>query len=193
MELYNTGSTINYTTAGVITIVIITVITIATLWIIYNTLTKAQMFVEQSWSQVDVQLTRRADLVPALIKIVVNYDEHEKLIHTTTAILRSSAQNISRRERGIAETGVETCIRQLSMIVENYPQLKSSQQYTALATELTNTEDRIAAARGIYNSNVAHFNTLLRTMPIGWVGAWFNFSSADFFQADPSARNPVVV
>lgn len=150
--------------------------------IIYNKLKSARVYVDQSWSQVDVQLKRRSSLIPNLVESVRAYAAHESVVLETVTALRACAQAQTVSRRADLESALELSTYSLLMVAQQYPDLAAAKNFQRLSRELVRTEDRIAASRGIYNSNVSHFNTLLNTVPSGWVGGMLGLVPAEFFQ-----------
>src|SRR5438876_5197649 len=133
----------------------------------YNRLVRLRVRTENAWSQIDVELRRRYDLIPNLVEAVKGYAAHEKEIFEKLAQARADAiaQAGPPEAQARAENGVVSGLRQLLAVTENYPQLKASQNFLSLQNELTNTEDRIQAARRFYNNNVRSYNTRVQSFP----------------------------
>lgn len=151
----------------------------------YNKIVSAKQNVNEAWSGVDVQLKRRDDLIPNLVEIVRSYASYEKSLFEQIAAARSQALSVGQNDivgRSLAERAVEANLRSLLAIVEAYPKLKANEEYLKLQDELSSTEDQIASARRIYNSNTADYNTLILTFPNNIVAWWGRFKPANFFQ-----------
>jgi LemA protein len=160
----------------------------------YNRLVRARVRVDNGWSQIDVQLRRRYDLIPNLIETVKGYAAHEREVFEEVTRARTQAQNATGvRGQADAENALTRSIRQLIAVAENYPELKASQNFLALQEELTRTESRIAFARQFYNDQVANLNVLIGTFPSNIVARLGSFTPRDFFEIDDPAKGPVAV
>jgi LemA protein len=172
---------------------IVAVVLLGGVWI-YNRLVTLRTRVDNGWSQIDVQLRRRADLIPNLVETVKGYATHERELfeHVTEARARSiGAAGVS--EQAAAENQVTAGIRQLLAVVENYPDLKANENFLALQEELVGTESKIAYARQFYNDQVMRLNTLVRSFPSSLVANAFGFGERPFFEIDEPTRGPVHV
>ena len=161
---------------------------------IYNRLVTLRTRVDNGWSQIDVQLRRRADLIPNLVETVKGYATHERELfeHVTEARARSiGASGVS--EQAAAENQVTAGIRQLLAVVEDYPDLKANENFLALQEELVGTESKIAYARQFYNDQVMRLNTLIGSFPSSLVANAFGFDERTFFEIDEPTRGPVQV
>jgi len=151
-----------------------------------NRLTRLRNHIKESWSDVDVQLQRRHDLIPNLVETVKAYAAHEQDLFTKIAQEREKAMasrlNLAQYARNEDELG--RSVNALLARVESYPELRSSKHYLELQGELANTEDRIAAARRFYNANVRDYNTMLETFPSSLVGRWMGHSPASSFSTN---------
>ena len=151
----------------------------------FNTLTASRQNVSESWSDIDVQLKRRHDLIPNLINTVKAYATHEKSIFEQVTALRLQAVNSNPNDiskLAILEKELETTTHQLLAVSENYPELKANESFLKLEDDLRKTEDEIASARRIYNNNVATYNTKISTIPINVVAKLNHFEPTSFFQ-----------
>jgi LemA protein len=166
---------------------------LALVWI-YNRLVTLRTRVDNGWSQIDVQLRRRADLIPNLVETVKGYAAHERELfeHVTEARARSIEAN-GVPEQADAENQVTAGLRQLLAVVENYPDLKANQNFLALQEELIGTESKIAYARQFYNDQVTKLNTLIQSFPSSVVARTFGFRERPFFEIDEPTRGPVKV
>jgi LemA protein len=172
---------------------ILAVLLIGFVWI-YNRLVSLRNRVDNGWSQIDVQLRRRADLIPNLVETVKGYAAHERELfeHVAEARARSiGAQGVT--EQAAAENQVTAGLRQLMAVVENYPDLKANENFLALQEELIGTESKIAYARQFYNDQVMRLNTLIGSFPASLVAGAFRFEERPFFEIDDPARGPVQV
>jgi LemA protein len=160
----------------------------------YNRLVRARVRVDNGWSQIDVQLRRRYDLIPNLIEAVKGYASHERTVLEDVTKARAQAQNATGVEgQATAENELTRSIRQLFAVAENYPELKASQNFLNLQEELTGTESRIAFARQFYNDQVANLNTLIGTFPPNIIARLGRFTPREFFEIDDPAKGPVQV
>jgi LemA protein len=160
----------------------------------FNRLVSLRQRVDNGWSQIDVQLRRRYDLIPNLVQTVEGYAAHERELFEAVAEARSKAMSArSVGDQAQAENLVTAGLRQLLAVAENYPDLKASQNFLALQEELTGTESKIAYARQFYNDQVMRLNTTIGKFPSNLVAGTFHFQSREFFEIDEPARGPVQV
>src|SRR3989344_4775385 len=151
----------------------------------YNRLVASQQNVLEAWAGIDVQLKRRHDLIPNLVQVVQEYAKHEGQLFKHIAEERSKALELPQSdvsELSRVEKEIAIYLRSILAIAESYPQLKANENFLKLQTELTETEDQIASARRIYNSNVADYNTFISTFPGNIVAGVVHFSPLPFFQ-----------
>jgi len=161
---------------------------------VFNRLVRLRVRSENAWSQIDVQLRRRYDLIPNLVEAVKGYAGHERELFEEVARARSQAQAATGvRDQAQAENQLTAGIRRLIAVAENYPQLKASENFLALQEELTGTESRIAFARQFYNDQVQFLNTLIQTFPSRIVASLGGFKPREFFEIEEPARGPVSV
>ncbi len=162
--------------------------------LVYNRLVRLRVRVENAWSQIDVQLRRRYDLIPNLVESVKGYAEHERELFEDVAKARSQGQAAAGvQAQAEAENQVTRTLNRLLAVAENYPDLKASQNFLALQEELTGTESRIAYARQFYNDEVAKLNTLVQSFPSRIVAGMGHFEPREFFEIEEPARGPVSV
>jgi LemA protein len=160
----------------------------------FNRLVRLRTRVDNGWSQIDVQLRRRYDLIPNLVRTVQGYARHERELFERVAEARSRAMGASGvADQATAENAVTAGLRQLLAVVENYPELKANQNFLSLQEELTGTESKIAYARQFYNDQVMLLNTAIGTFPSNVVANVFRFSPREFFEIDEPTRGPVGV
>jgi LemA protein len=160
----------------------------------FNRLVSLRQRVDNGWSQIDVQLRRRYDLIPNLVQTVEGYAAHERELFEAVAEARSKAMSArSVGDQAQAENLVTAGLRQLLAVAENYPDLKASQNFLALQEELTGTESKIAYARQFYNDQVMRLNTTIGKFPSNLVAGAFHFQPREFFEIDEPARGPVQV
>jgi LemA protein len=162
------------------------------IWLVVsrNRFVRQRTLIDESWGDIDVELSRRHDLIPNLVETVQGYADHEREVLETLVRARAEAA-AHRDDRPAAREGFEeTVTRALQSVlarVEAYPDLKASAGFLDLQRQLTLTEDRIAAARRFYNGNVRSYNTRVRTIPSNLVAALFGFRAEDFFEVDDPA------
>ena len=172
---------------------IVVVLALAVVWI-YNRLVTLRTRVDNGWSQIDVQLRRRADLIPNLVETVKGYAAHEReLFERVTEARARSLGATGVADQANAENQVSAGLRQLLAVVENYPDLKANQNFLALQEELIGTESKIAYARQFYNDQVMRLNTLLQSFPSSIVARAFGFQERPFFEIEEGTRGPVQV
>lgn len=174
-------------------LIIIAVCVFAYVFLTYNALVRWRMRVREAFSQLDVQLKRRHDLIPTLVETVKGYMKHERELLERIAELRSKAISVTdMKERGNIEGSISDIIKRILVIVENYPELKASQNFMILQEEIISTENRIAYARQYYNDCVRHLNTLCFSFPSNLVAKMFGFKSESFLEF-PQERGVVRV
>jgi LemA protein len=172
---------------------IVAVLLLAGVWI-YNRLVTLRTRVDNGWSQIDVQLRRRADLIPNLVETVKGYAAHEReLFERVTEARARSLGATGVADQADAENQVTAGLRQLMAVVENYPDLKANQNFLALQEELIGTESKIAYARQFYNDQVMRLNTLIQSFPSSIVAGAFGFQERPFFEIEEETRGPVQV
>ena len=177
--------------------VIIALIVIAIFWVIgmYNGLIRLKNQTQEAWSDIDVQLKRRYDLIPNLVNTVKGYAEHERELFEKVTEARSRAmQAQGPEEKGKAENMLAGTLKSLFAVAENYPNLKANENFAKLQDELSDTENKIQAARRFYNGNVRDFNTKIQSFPTNTIAGMFNFKAYEFFELEqPEAKEPVKV
>jgi len=176
--------------------IILGVVVLLILWGIatYNRLVRYRNQIDNAWSQIDVQLRRRYDLIPNLVNTVKGYAAHEKQIFENVAAARSAGVNAKTvGEQAQAENQITQALRQLFAVVENYPDLKANQNFLALQEELTGTEGRIAFARQFYNDQVLGYNNVVQQFPSNVIAGMGNFKLREFFEIEEAAAGPVQV
>lgn len=166
-------------------------------WIaVYNRLVKLRQLIVNSWSNVETELKRRYDLIPNLVETVKGYAAHERAVFEAVTAARAAALSTNGESPAVqepAERGLVGELRRLIAVAESYPDLKASSHYLELQRELTRTEDRIQAARRIYNANVRDNNVLVESVPSNLVASAGGFAKADFFELDPVESEPPTV
>jgi len=170
-------------------IVLIVVIVGIYLWATYNSLVTLNVRVDEAWSDITVQLKRRADLIPNLIETVKGYAAHEKGVFES--VTKARAETLSAQgpaEASAAENHMQAALKSIFAVAEAYPQLQASQNFLQLQGELVDTEDKIQAARRFYNGGVRELNTKIKVFPNNVFAKSLGFSSRDFFEvAEPAA------
>jgi LemA protein len=172
------------------------VVVLAVVWAVYsyNRLVRLRVNVDNAWSQIDVQLRRRYDLIPNLIESVKGYAAHEREVFEDVTQARAAARDASGvRDQADAENEVSKSLGRLLAVAENYPDLKANQNFLALQEELTGTESKIAYARQFYNDEVASLNTKIQSFPSSVIARAGKFQPREFFEIDEPARGPVGV
>ncbi|MGE5298173.1 MAG: LemA family protein [Acidobacteriaceae bacterium] len=166
-------------------IIIALVLIIGWLVAMYNALVTSRNRVDEAWSDIEVQLKRRYDLIPNLVNTVKGYAKHEEGVFTKVTDARSKAMAAPNpSEKLAAENQLSQTIRSLFAVAENYPELKANQNFLSLQSDLTDTEDKIQASRRFYNGNVRDFNTKLQTFPTNIFAQIFRFTVRPFFDID---------
>lgn len=160
----------------------------------YNALVRTRQQVSESWSGIDTELKRRYDLIPNLVETVKGYASHERevLQNVTEARARAAASAGSPESQARDEKVLVESMNRLLAVAESYPELKASEHYLGLQTELANTEDRIQAARRFFNANVRDLNTRIEVFPSNLIAQWFDFKKAGFFEVESSKVRKVV-
>jgi LemA protein len=179
---------------GIIVLVILAVIAVVLIGM-YNSLVQLRVRCDSSWSDIDVQLKRRHDLIPNLVETVKGYAAHEKGTFENIAKFRSQAmQAATPADKAVAENQLTGALKSLFAVAENYPQLQASQEFTQLQGSLNETEDSIQNARRYYNAVVRDLNTKIQSFPTNLIAGMFGFTQRQFFEiAEPTDREPVQV
>ena len=176
--------------------IVLGAVVLAIVWAVvaFNRLVTYRNRAEEGWSQIDVQLRRRYDLIPNLVETVQGYAAHEREVFEEVARARSAAIGATgAAEQASAENAVTTGLRKLLAVAENYPDLKASTNFLALQEELTGTESKIAYARQYYNEQVRLLNTRIQSFPSSVIANLFHFARREFFDIEDAARGPVRV
>jgi LemA protein len=163
--------------------------------VLYNRLIRSRNRVATAWSDIDVQLQRRHDLIPRIVKAVDQYAKYERATLEAVTELRAEAmQQADVRARGKAEEKLSAGIERLIALAENYPDLKANENFLNLQNELVETENYLQFARRYYNGSVRDYNTVTESVPSNVVAGLFNFGQRDFFQksSDEAANVPLV-
>lgn len=159
---------------------------------IYNSLVRLRNQVKNAWSQIDVQLKRRHDLIPNLIETVKGYMTHERDTLENITKARSAAVDASSvADKSKAETELSGALQRFNLVVENYPDLKANQNFLSLQEELTSTENKISFARQSYNDQVLFYNNKIEMFPSNILAGMFKFVKEEFFEIEVEAEREV--
>src|SRR5947207_10816805 len=179
---------------AVIVVVVLVVLLLLFFWLGYNGLVKRRNQVDNAWSQIDVQLKRRHDLIPNLVETVKGYAAHERGTFEAVTNARANAINAQTpAEQAQAENVLSGALKSLFAVAEAYPDLKANQNFLNLQEELTSAEDRVAYARQYYNDSVLSYNTQIQKFPTVLLAGMFNFARREFYDGEPEATGPVRV
>ncbi len=180
-----------------LTLIILAIVVLAILWVIasFNGLVTLKNRAKEAWSDIDVQLKRRYDLIPNLVETVKGYATHEKELFENVTKARTAAMSAQGvQAKGDAENMLSNTLKSLFAVSENYPDLKASANFLELQNELTDTEDKIQAARRFYNTNVRDLNIKIESFPANIIASSFGFKAMELFQtANEAERQPVSV
>ncbi|MFH1484546.1 MAG: LemA family protein [Chloroflexota bacterium] len=182
--------------ATIVLVVIVGLVVLAAAFVLalYNGLVKARMRVSEAWSGIDVQLKRRSSLVPNLVETVKGYAKHEREVFERVTAARAALMSAGDAKSAAQANNMLTgALKSLFAVAEAYPDLKASQNFMQLQSELSDLEAKIAYARQFYNSNVLDCNTRIKVFPNVLLAGTFGFKEADFFQAEEEARADVRV
>ncbi len=159
----------------------------------FNRFVRLRQHIKESWSDIDVELKRRYELIPNLVATVKGYAAHERdvLENVTELRNRALASRGSAASQAVSESALMLGIKKLFAVVEGYPELKASTNFMSLQEQLAETEDRIAAARRFFNGNVRDMNVTLESFPTSIIGSMFNFEPGTFFKLDAAAERVV--
>ena len=181
----------------IFTYIVLVVVVAVVLWIVgvFNGLVTLKNRAKEAWSDIDVQLKRRYDLIPNLVETVKGYASHEKELFEKVTQARASAMSAQgAKEKAGAENMLSDTLKSLFAVSENYPDLKASVNFLELQRELSDTEDKIQAARRFYNTNVRDLNIKVESFPANMIANSFGFKQMDLFQTDNEAeKEPVAV
>jgi LemA protein len=172
------------------------VLALIVLWLIvaYNGLVRTRTQAQEAWSDIDVQLKRRYDLIPNLVESVKGYMTHEASVFENVTKARSQAMQATGSDKSDAENQLSGALKSLFAVAENYPQLKANENFLSLQSELTDTEDKIQAARRFYNGMVRDLNTKIQVFPTNIFAGMFGFTKMDFFgNLSDAEKQPVQV
>jgi LemA protein len=162
------------------------------LWITYNSLVTLKIRVDEAWSDITIQLKRRADLIPNLVNTVKGYAKHESGVFEQVTEARSAVMSATTpKDAAKADNMLEDALKSLFAVAEAYPDLKASQNFSELQTELVDTEDKIQGARRFYNAGVRDLNTKIQLFPNNIFAGMLGFKEREFFDVDESERATV--
>ena len=177
--------------------IILAILAILIIWVIaaYNSLIRLRNRTQEAWSDIEVQLKRRYNLIPNLVETVKGYATHERGVFEEVTKARTKAMEAKAPgEKAEAENMLAGTLKTLFAVAENYPNLKANENFLSLQRDLTDTEDKIQAARRFYNGNVRDFNTKQEVFPTNIIAKMFGFKKAEFFELkEAEARKPVKV
>ena len=170
--------------------ILVGIIIVLIFWLIgvYNALIRLKNQTDEAWSDIDVQLKRRYDLIPNLIETVKGYATHEREVFENVTKARAQAMGAQNpEEKGKAENMLTGALKSLFAVAENYPQLRASENFAKLQDELSDTENKIQASRRFYNGNVRDFNTKIQVFPNNMIAARLGFKNREFFELEEEA------
>ncbi|MFZ5365247.1 MAG: LemA family protein [Patescibacteria group bacterium] len=176
--------------------IILVVVAVLALWLIgvYNGLIKLRNRTQEAWSDIDVQLKRRYDLIPNLVETVKGYATHEKETFLRVTEARNMAMKATTpEEKAKAENMLSATLKTLFAVAESYPELKANQNFLQLQDELSDTENKIQASRRFYNGNVRDFNTKIEVFPNNMIAGMLGFKKFEYFEAAEEERKNVKV
>lgn len=176
--------------------IVLGIILVAILWYIsvYNGLVNLKNRTQEAWSDIDVQLKRRYDLIPNLVETVKGYAKQEKDVFTEVTKARTAAMSAgSIADKAEKENALSQTLKSIFAVAESYPDLKSSANFLQLQGELTDTEDKIEAARRFYNGNVRDFNIMIQQFPNNMIAKQLGFKEFDLFEALAAEKEAVQV
>ena len=178
-----------------IIVIVVVVILVGYVIVAYNGLVRSKNQIENAWSQIDVQLKRRIDLIPNLVETVKGYAAHERETLEAVVAARNTAMAAPDTPPAQAEANnmLTGALRQLFALSEAYPDLKANQNFLALQEELSATEGRVAYARQFYNDTVYKYNTKIQSFPAVIIAGMFRFTEREYFETDDESRGPVQV
>lgn len=172
----------------------IIVLLVLFIWGLYNSLITLRVRIKEAMSQIDVQLKRRADLIPNLVETVKGYAKHEKGVFETVTLARSALMRAeSPQAKAAADNMLTGALKSLFAVAENYPTLRASENFQQLQKELSDTEDKVAYARQFYNNVVMEYNTKIAMFPNVILANMFGFKTEEFYEATEEERKKVEV
>lgn len=181
---------------GIAIMIVLGILILCVLWVIvkYNQLVGLRNRIQNAWSQIDVQLKRRYDLIPNLVETVKGYAKHESEVFEKVTEARAAGINASTpKEQGAAENMISGALKSLFAVAEAYPELKANENFMMLQEELSGTESKIAYSRQFYNDQVMTYNTLIQSFPSNIIASSFGFTENEYFPMDDAARENIKV
>lgn len=164
------------------------------IWSVYNDLISSRLRIKEAWSQIDVQLKRRTDLIPNLVETVKGYAKHEKnLLENITKARAALVSAATPKEKATVDGELSKLLKSLFAVAENYPNLKANENFLQLQKELSDTEDKIAYSRQFYNSIVLEYNTKIAMFPAMFLARNMNFKGEEFYKVEEEAKKEVKV
>ena len=178
-----------------LTLILIILVIVAVIFYLYNGLVTSRNKVKNAWSQIDVQLQRRFDLIPNLVESVKGYMDHEKSVLEKVTELRTSWANATTvSEKAELDNQLSGALKTIMSVTENYPDLKANQNFAELTEELRNTENKVSYSRQFYNDSVTMYNNKLEMVPTNIIASMFKFEPAELFRVEvEEARQTVKV
>jgi len=179
----------------ILIVVVVVVVLIGLIFVgMYNGLVRSRNRVKEAWSGIDVQLRRRASLIPNLVETVKGYASHERETFEEVTQARAQLENASGAADSAAANNMLTgALRHLFAVAENYPELQAAENFRELQRELSDIEEKIAFSRQFYNSNVLNYNNRIQTVPAVFIAGMFGFTAEEYFEADEEGRAEVRV
>jgi LemA protein len=175
-------------------LIVLGILAVLVVWFIamYNSLVQGRIQVQNAWSQIDVQLKRRHDLIPNLVETAKGYVKHERgTLEAITQARSAAMQATGPASAAKAEGTLTDALSKFFLVVENYPDLKANQNFLAVQEELSSTENKVGFARQFYNDQVLSYNTKVQRVPTNIVANMFNFKLNEFFQIEAAAEREV--
>lgn len=173
----------------ILAVVVVLIIAVVAM---YNGLVKSRVRVDEAWSDITVQLKRRADLIPNLVDTVKGYAKHEKGVFEEVTKARSEMLNAGGvKEAAEAENHFQQAMKSIFAVAENYPELKANENFKHLQQELVDTEDKIQAARRFYNGSARDLNIKIQSVPTNIVAGMFGFKEREFFEVDEAEAGAI--
>jgi len=177
-----------------IILLVIIIATVGYVILVFNSLVSSKNRVDEAWSDIDVQLKRRYDLIPNLVNTVKGYATHEREVFQKVTEARANAIDVKGvADQGQAENMLSGALKSLFAVAESYPDLKANENFLALQNELTDTENKVQAARRFYNANVRDYNIKIEVFPNNIIASPFGFGHRDLFDIDEGEREAVAV
>ncbi len=182
---------------GIAVVIVVGIALLAVIWVVakYNQLVSLRNRIQNAWSQIDVQLKRRYDLIPNLVESVKGYASHEKEVFENVTQARSAMMNVpsTPAAQADAQNQISGALKSLFAVAEAYPELKANENFKMLQEELSGTEGKIAYARQFYNDQVMSYNTIIQSFPGNVIANSFGFKEHEYFPMDDTARENVKV